>query len=179
MTNLAQINNWGSLHPLIVHFPIALLFVAPLFIVLGIIIQKSLRDFYICALILMLLGTAGVFLAVATGNFAAKTVPSDPAITTTLEAHVRFAEQSQLNFSVLVILFLIYILSSNFTQKRFGKLDRVAGCLFLIIYVFNLALIFNTAHYGGTLVHKHGVKSTLYLNSSSNKYIDNLFMGKK
>ena len=167
MTNLAQINNWGSLHPLIVHFPIALLFVAPLFIVLGIIIQKSLREFYICALILMLLGTAGVFFAVSTGNSAAETIASDPAITATLKAHVRFAEQSQLNFSALAILFLLYVISPNFTQKRFGKLDRAAGCLFLVVYVFNLALIFNTAHYGGTLVHKHGVKSTIYLNFSS------------
>lgn len=167
MTNLTQINNWGSLHPFIVHFPIALLFVAPLFILLGIIIQKSRKTFYICALILMLLGTAGVFLAVATGNFAAETLSGDPAITATLEAHVRFAEQSQLNFSVLAILFLIYILSPNFTQKRPGKLDRGAGCLFLIIYVFNLALIFNAAHYGGKLVHQHGVRSTFYLNSSS------------
>jgi uncharacterized membrane protein len=163
MTNLAQINNWGSLHPLIIHFPIALLFVAPLFIVLGIVIQKLLKPFYICALILMLLGTAGVFLAVATGNFAAETLSSNPAITATLEAHVRFAEQSQLNFSVLAIFFLLYVISPNFTQKRLGKLDRVIGSLFLIIYVFNLTLIFNTAHYGGTLVHRHGIRSTLYL----------------
>lgn len=167
MTNLAQINNWGSLHPLVVHFPIALLFIAPLFIVLGIIIQKSLREFYICALILMLLGTAGVFFAVSTGNFAAETLSRDPAIAATLEAHVRFAEQSQLNFSALAILFLLYVISPNFTQKRFSKLDQAAGCLFLIIYAFSLTLIFNTAHYGGTLVHKHGVKSTFYLNSSS------------
>ena len=167
MTNLAQINDWGSLHPLIVHFPIALLFVAPLFIVLGIIIQKSLRDFYICALILMLLGTAGVFLAVSTGNSAAETVANDPAIAATLKAHVRFAEQSQLNFSILAILFLLYVISPNFTQKRLGKFDRAAGSLFLIIYVFNLALIFNTAHYGGKLVHQHGIRSTFYLNSSS------------
>lgn len=167
MTNLAQINDWGSLHPLIVHFPTALLFTAPLFIVLGLIAQKSRKTFYICALILMLLGTAGVFLAVSTGNSAAETLSGNPAIAATLEAHVRFAEQSRLNFSVLAILFLLYVISPNFIQKRPGKLDRVIGSLFLIIYVFNLALIFNTAHYGGKLVHQHGIRSTFYLNSSS------------
>ena len=148
MTTLAQINTWGSLHPLIVYFPIALLFVAPLFIVLGIIVHKLLKPFYICALILILLGTAGVFLAVSTGNSAAETLSSDPAIAATLAAHVHFAERSQLSFSILGILFLIYVLSPNFTRNRLGKLDRVAGSLFLIIYVFTLALIFNTAHYG-------------------------------
>ncbi len=167
MINIAHINDWGSLHPLVVHFPIALLFVAPLFIALGFITLQLRKTFYICALILMLLGTTGVFFAVSTGNSAAAVLSADPAIAATLEAHVRFAEQSQLNFSVLAILFLLYVISPNFTQKRLGKLDRVAGCLFLIIYVFNLALIFNTAHYGGTLVHQHGTRSTFYLNSSS------------
>ena len=162
MANLALINNWGGLHPLVVHFPIALLFVAPLFLLLGIMIEKLLKPFYICALILMLLGTAGIFLAVSSGNSSAEALPGDPAIAATLEAHVRFAEQAQLNFSVLAILFLLYIISPKLTQKRFGKLDRVAGSIFLIIYVFNLPLVFNAAHYGGTLVHRHGIKSTLY-----------------
>ncbi len=162
MTDLAQINNWGSLHPLVVHFPIALLFVAPLFLLLGIMIEKLLKPFYICALILMLLGTAGVFLAVSTGNSAAEIIATDPAITATLAAHVNFAERAQLSFSLLSILFLIYVLSHNFTRNRLEKYNRIAGALFLIIYLFNLLLIFNAAHYGGKLVHQHGIKSTLY-----------------
>lgn len=164
MINLAQINNWGSLHPLIVHFPIALLSVAPLFIALGLMARKLRKPFYICALILMLLGTAGVFFAVSTGNSAAAALSADPAFTSTLEAHVRFAEQSKLSFSVLGILFFLYVLSLEFIQKRFGKLNPAPILIFLIIYAVNLTLIFNAAHYGGALVHKHGIKSTLYLN---------------
>lgn len=162
MTSLAPINNWGGLHPLIVHFPIALLFVAPLFLLLGIIIEKLLKPFYLCALILMVLGTAGIFFAVSTGNSAAEIIATDPAITATLAAHVHFAERSQLSFSILDILFLIYVLSPNFTQNRIGKPDWVAGALFLIIYLFNITLVFNAAHHGGKLVHQHGVRSTLY-----------------
>lgn len=163
MINISQINDWGSLHPLVVHFPIALLFVAPLFIALGLITHPLRKAFYICALILMLLGTAGVFCAVSTGDSAAEPLSNDPAVTAVLNSHVRFAEQARLNFSALAILFLFHVTSRTFIQKRLGKFDPAVVLIFLIIYALNLALVFNTAHYGGKLVHQHGIKSALYL----------------
>ena len=58
MQALPPIPSWTELHPLVIHFPIALLLVAPLFIIIGMIVnpQKG-RPFLIAALILMLLGT--------------------------------------------------------------------------------------------------------------------------
>ena len=165
MINITQSNGWGSLHPLVVHFPIALLFVVPPFIALGLIVPQLRKAFYICALILILLGTAGIFFAVSTGDSAAEPLSNDPAVTATLNNHVRFAEQSRLNFSVLGILFFLYVISHTFTQKRLGKFDPAVVFIFLIIYTWNLALIFNTAHYGGRLVHRHGIKSAFYLDS--------------
>ena len=52
-----QIPNWSELHPLVIHFPIALLLVAPLFIIAGILMnpQKG-RPFLIAAFSLMLRG---------------------------------------------------------------------------------------------------------------------------
>ena len=165
MISITQINDWGSLHPLIVHFPIALLVVAPLFIALGLIVPQFRKAFYMCALILILLGTAGVFLAVSTGDSAAEALANNPAVTVTLNNHVRFAEQSRLNFSALAILFLFYVIFRTFIEQRLGKLDPAAALTFLIIYTLNLALIFNAAHYGGKLVHQHGIKSALYRDS--------------
>ena len=58
MQTLPPIPAWTELHPLVIHFPIALLLVAPLFIVAGIIVnpQKG-RPFLVVALSLMVLGT--------------------------------------------------------------------------------------------------------------------------
>jgi len=66
MFQFPPIPNWDALHPLIVHFPIVLLLVAPLFIVAALVASPARgRLFMISALILMILGTASVYLAVA------------------------------------------------------------------------------------------------------------------
>ena len=35
---LPPVPNWSELHPLVIHFPIALLLVAPLFVIAGVIL---------------------------------------------------------------------------------------------------------------------------------------------
>lgn len=60
---------WNSLHPLIVHSPIALLMVAPILMIVG-LLAKPERALLTSALIGMALGTTGAWLAVATGEAA-------------------------------------------------------------------------------------------------------------
>ncbi len=67
MPNLPPIPSWDGLHPLIVHFPIALLMVVPVLLVLGMIFRDGRRLFSVAALVLMLMGTAAAYVAVETG----------------------------------------------------------------------------------------------------------------
>ncbi len=61
MFKLPDIPQWDALHPLIVHFPVALLLTAPLFIVLGLFWKKYQQCLFILSFILLILGTAAVF----------------------------------------------------------------------------------------------------------------------
>jgi uncharacterized membrane protein len=164
------LKDWGSLHPTIVHVPIALLLIAPLFIVIGMVCRKSAKQFYLCALILLLAGTLGIFLAVSTGEKASELIKPNPEVVSTLEAHEHLAEKIRLSFSLLTSIFLTYLLLFSLLTKRLpAKIHHIGLTLFLIIYTYNLVLLFNTAHQGGKLVHYHGVTSKLYLDKDLNK----------
>src|SRR3974390_3084136 len=106
MQALPPIPNWTELHPLVIHFPIALLLVAPLFIVVGIVINPQRgRPFLVTALSLMALGTVGTMLAVATGEAAAEVAHRTGVVSTVLERHQELAETTRDVFGLLTVIF--------------------------------------------------------------------------
>ena len=89
MTGLPPLPGWDGFHPLMVHFPIALLMVAPLFVILALVGRSSPtgRAMAGAALILMSLGTLGTFLASSTGSAAARVVAHTPPVSAVLDRH--------------------------------------------------------------------------------------------
>ena len=71
---------WAGMHPLLVHFPIALLFITPLFLLLAVLLGRQNRAWALTALLLLLLGTVGIFAAAASGEAAGKLVERTPEI---------------------------------------------------------------------------------------------------
>ena len=159
MQALPPIPSWTELHPLVIHFPIALLLVAPLFIVAGIIVnpQKG-RPFLIAALVLMLLGTAGAFLAIATGEAAGEVAERTPAVNAVLERHEDLAEMTRIEFTVLTLLFAaILFLPRLLKREPSGVTARILALAFVLFYSAGAVILVNTAHNGGRLVHELGV----------------------
>lgn len=159
MQALPPIPSWTELHPLVIHFPIALLLVAPLFIIAGIIAnpQKG-RSFLTAALVLMLLGTAGAFLAIATGEAAGEAAERTPAVSAVLERHEDLAEMTRIVFTVLTLLFAaILFLPRLLKREPSGVTARVLPLAFLLFYSAGAVILVNTAHNGGRLVHELGV----------------------
>lgn len=163
MSQFPILPGWDGLHPLIIHFPIALLFTAPLFVIIGAALAPARgKTFMISALILMLLGTASIFLSMETGGAAKVVAASNPAIRAAISQHEELAEATQVLFSALTVVFAGLLFVPNLVRVELGRRVNVAlMAVFLIFYATGILFLVNTAHHGGILVHELGVGSPI------------------
>ncbi|HEV2396705.1 MAG TPA: DUF2231 domain-containing protein [Candidatus Sulfotelmatobacter sp.] len=161
MLQFPVIPSWDALHPLIIHFPIALLLVAPIFIVVGAVLTPTKgRAYLIAAMVLLLVGTGSIFLAVETGEAAGKLAERTPGMEQILETHQSLAERTQAVFSVLSVIFLALLAVPWLLNRADTRLTiTILPLAFLILYSAGALLLVNTAHNGGRLVHEFGVRA--------------------
>jgi len=163
MFALPPLPTWDTMHPLIIHFPIALLLVAPVFVVMGAIRSSSGKPFLMTALILMLLGTGATWIAVPTGEAAAKLAERTPQINVALEHHEELAETTRLLFTSLSLIFAVIVLGPRLLRKDLDRLPATALLTaFLLLYAAGALVLANTAHAGGRLVHQYGVHTLAF-----------------
>lgn len=169
MLQLPPIPSWDGLHPLIVHFPIALLFAVPIFVLWGAIISpRRGRPLLYSALILMVLGTISTFFALTTGEAAGKVADRTPEITAAIEHHEELAENTRLAFSVLTSVFALILLVPLLRRREPTRISTtVVPLAFLILYGAGMLLLANTADQGGRLVHQLGVHSMVAASPSA------------
>lgn len=159
MPYLPPMPGWNGLHPLLIHFPIALLMVAPVFILLGAFLspQKG-RPFLITAFLLMLLGTASVFVATSTGEAAKKAATMTPQIKAVLHDHEELSESTETSFALLTVAFGAFLFVPGFIHRELSrKLSNALLVAFFLAYGAGAVLMANAAHQGGILVHQLGV----------------------
>jgi uncharacterized membrane protein len=163
MTSLPPIPPWDSLHPLVIHFPIALLLIAPLFILVGAILKpQSGRPYLLAALVLMTLGTAGTWVAVSTGEAAGELAERNPEVSAAIERHEHLAELTRTVFTALTATFAVILLIPKFTKTTATRVFTTAlPIVLLVAYGAGSALLANTAHQGGRLVHQLGVTALM------------------
>src|SRR5450759_432115 len=100
---------WDGLHPLVIHFPIALLLTAPVFVLLAMILPKRGASFGLSALVMLVLGTAAAFVAVETGEAAAELATRSEAINAAIESHASLAETTRDLFAGLTMLYALIL----------------------------------------------------------------------
>ena len=161
MFQLPPVPSWSGLHPLIIHFPIALLLIAPLFVLIGAVLPpRRSRGLFFAALILMALGTLSVFVAAQSGEAAGRLAERTPEINAILENHEHLAERTEIAFSTATLVFGALLLVPLLARHAPSRVTAtILPLAFLLLYLPAAALLMNTAHNGGRLVHEFGVRA--------------------
>lgn len=160
MFGLPPIPSWDGLHPLMIHFPIALMFVAPIFVVLAVLIRKHAGGLLLAASGLMVISAVTAIMAVSTGEAASGLAEKVPGAGAILENHEKLGEQAR-TLTVLLALAMCagtvgYIFKAD---KAPGKLWLGLAGLYLLGHGFGAIVIAKAGHEGGRLVHEVGVKA--------------------
>ncbi len=132
-------------HPLVVHFPIALLMASAFFEVIA--YWKKREGFEKAAKWNLALGVLTGIAAVVSGLLAEEGVPQFPVIHETLERHETLA-------FVTLGLFAILFLWRFFKDGKFFARWRT---FYIALAVIGILILGATAYYGGELVYKFGV----------------------
>jgi len=154
---------WEGLHPLIIHFPIVLLLLSPLFIVISSALSPPKgRPFMMTAIFLLLMGTISLFIARSTGKAAVRLVEPGAAMNVILETHQNFASETIVVFSELSVILLGIVLLPRILRRRETRLfSTVLPLTFLAFYFGGILFLVNTAYTGSRLVHEFGVHAVI------------------
>ncbi|MBI1751355.1 MAG: hypothetical protein HY014_07710 [Acidobacteria bacterium] len=145
---------WNHIHPAIVHFPIALLTVAPLLVLLGLLWPAQRRGILSAALLLLLLGGAGLLLALESGEAVERYAHGSPELIAGLRQHERLAQRAMLVFGLLDAAFLVLWALPLLRRRELSpRLQRGLLVLWLAGSAAGVLTLGLAGHAGGHLVH--------------------------
>lgn len=162
MFNLPPLPPYDALHPLVVHFPIALLLITPLLLLLGLFMFRDRRPWALATLLVLLLGTAGAWLAASTGEAGEEAAEQVSAAEAVFEAHEDGAELVLNGFILITVLYAAFGLVLFKAGERFAHKPYVAvQLLFIVLCGAGSLAVANVGHLGGRLVHEYGVRAPI------------------
>jgi uncharacterized membrane protein len=165
-------------HPLVVHAPLVLLPIAIGFAIADLLVPRArLR---LAAMLLLLLGAGGAFLATQTGEAAehaagrdvgeitvSGTIPQTVGGGSLLETHQTLGDLTAYLYGALfVVEAAVWFTTAETTRARRGRWTlaaptaRLVRGIWLTVGTLGLVLVVLTGYYGGQLVYDHGVGVT-------------------
>lgn len=143
-------SNWiPNVHPVLVHFPIALLFVAMAIELIGLLLKKYQQTSFI-ADILIWAGTVFGFFTLLSGLQAADTV-------TIPETAYRAVADHSLTAKITVAFFILYSIVRIFRYRNRSKLKPAMRITILLLGCIGLFGLYMTGEKGATLVYNYGI----------------------
>lgn len=133
-----------NIHPLVIHFPIALILVMVACDFIGLLAGK--KSFISAANILSVFASLGAVVAVISGTLASESIWHNEAAHELMETH------ETIGFIVLGIIIVLTIFRLAVGKKIYGSLGWIA----LIIGLVGASFVTYTAFLGGEMVFDHG-----------------------
>jgi uncharacterized membrane protein len=135
-----------NLHPIFVHFPIALVFLALFFALVAIILPHKREVFKEMLMWTLLLGALAAITTAGSGYFAARQIPHNEAIHKIMAVHQTYGLIIGSGFLVLTLWMLIRRIRMN-----------LAELVFMTLFLAALTgLVGYSASLGGKMVYEHG-----------------------
>ena len=162
MPQLPMVPSWDGVHPLVIHFPIVLFLLAPVFLLLASFAQADKRNtLLISALLVMVLGITSVYAAFEAGQATAARVNLTGEAKTIVEHHRELADLARSSLTMATILFGLSLVIRTVFQLNMYELTAVLPLGFIVFYGLGLFWLINTAYNGERLVHEFGVSGVV------------------
>jgi uncharacterized membrane protein len=143
---------WNGIHPLLIHFPLTLFFLAPVFTFMAAFTKAATRRaFLISTLLLMLFGTISTYVAFEAGEAAATNDLSKEALAI-MERHRELAELTRSSFTLATLLFGFALAICVVLNLRVRELTGVLPLGAAVFYILGLFWLIHAAYQGERLV---------------------------
>ncbi|RPJ95873.1 hypothetical protein CW357_08330 [Rummeliibacillus sp. TYF005] len=162
------------LHPLVVHFPIALLILAGVIEIVNVFMKKELLNKF--GTLLLILGLISGFVALATEDGAEHFAESKwgDAVKSQIEPHENFADISMIIFSVLTVIKILFrhnIFKFSFLQSKVLR-GGITSVLIVLLSLGGIAALAVTGHLGGKIVYENNSNTSVDYSNSLDEYSD-------
>ncbi|MBK9088429.1 MAG: hypothetical protein IPL90_05020 [Holophagales bacterium] len=162
MFALPSIPGWDASHPAVSHFPIALLVIAPVLLLAGLLSPGRRQGLLAFAFALTVAGTLGVYVSAATGDAARDVASKAPPIASAIAEHEDLGSLVRAVFSVLAVLLAALLHGPRLLRRPLAPATSTAlAWVLFVVFVCALLPLYNAAHSGAILVHRLGVHAKL------------------
>lgn len=144
----------GKIHPVIIHFPVALFTVYTLFEIISLYMKE--KNFERVSLIILGLGILFSVWAVMTGDKAFETVRNLLS-----EEQLKLVESHE-NYATITMFYYAGLLFIKFFLLTKNKMGGLVKYIYLAMVFIGNIFIYLTGYYGGQLVFEYGIGTAIF-----------------